>query len=58
MQIKEAWFRSEEKMGEKVPLIARAVGGKVLGPRPGKAIVTFWQGRVEILLRVVITVSG
>lgn len=44
-------------MGEKVPLIARAVGGKVLGPRPGRAIVTFWQGVVEIILRVVIVVS-
>lgn len=45
-------------MGEKVPLIARAVGGKVLGPRPGKAIVSFWQGIVEIILRAAIAVSG
>ena len=44
-------------MGEKVPLIGRAVGGRVLGPRPGKAIVTFWQGIVEIILRVVVMVS-
>ena len=29
-------------------------GGEVLpvGPRPGKAICSFWQGRVEIALRV------
>lgn len=44
-------------MGEKIPLIARAVGGKVLGPRPGRAIVSFWQGIVEIILRVVVAVS-
>ena len=31
--------------------MAEAVAGKVLGPRPGKAIVSFWQGDVEILLR-------
>ena len=44
-------------MGEGVPLIARAVGGRILGPRPGKAIVTFWQGIVEIILRVISIVS-
>jgi len=32
-------------------IMADAVAAKVLGPRPGKAIVSFWQGRVEILLR-------
>ena len=31
--------------------MAEAVAAKVLGPRPGKAIVSFWQGRVEIFLR-------
>ena len=44
-------------MGEKLPLIARAIGGKVIGPRPGKAIISFWQGIVEIILRAVVTVS-
>ena len=45
-------------MGEKVPLIARAVGGRVLGPRPGIAIVTFWQGIVEIILRGIVLVRS
>ena len=35
--------------------MAEAVAGKVLGPRPGKAIVSFWQGDVEILLRCLST---
>ena len=43
--------------GERVPLIARAVGGRVLGPRPGLAIVSFWQGIVEVVLRSVALVS-
>ena len=43
--------------GEKLPLLARAVGGRVLGPRPGKAIVSFWQGIVEIVLRSVALVG-
>ena len=31
-------------------------GGEVLpiGPQPGKAICSFWQGRVEIALRVMV----
>lgn len=33
------------------------VGRKVLGPRPGLAIVSFWQGIVEIALRVATVVS-
>ena len=33
-----------------------AVAGEVLGPRPGLAIVSFSQGIVEVLLRVVATV--
>ncbi len=44
-------------MGEKIPLIARAVGGKIVGPRPGRAIISFWQGVLEIILRVVVSVS-
>ena len=43
--------------GERVPLVARAVGGRVLGPRPGLAIVSFWQGIVEVVLRSVALVS-
>ena len=31
--------------------MAAAIAGEVLGPRPGKAIVSFWQGGVEIGLR-------
>ncbi len=31
--------------------MAEAVAGEVLGPRPGLAIVSFWQGIVEIGLR-------
>lgn len=31
----------------------QAVAGEVLGPRPGIAICSFWQGRVEIFLRIV-----
>ena len=51
-------FQNQEKMpGEKLPLLARAVGGRVLGPRPGKAIVSFWQGIVEIVLRSVALVG-
>ena len=38
--------------------MAAAVAGEVLGPRPGKAICSFWQGNVEIDLRfAVIAVS-
>ena len=44
--------------GEKIPLLARVAGGRVLGPRPGMAIVSFWQGIVEIVLRAVALVSG
>ena len=44
-------------MGERAPLLARAVGGKVLGPRPGLAIVSFWQGILEIVLRTLALVS-
>ena len=33
-----------------------AVAGEVLGPRPGLAVVSFSQGIVEIILRVVATV--
>ena len=33
------------------------VGRKVLGPHPGLAIVKFWQGVVEIILRVITLVS-
>ena len=46
-----------EIMGERAPLLARAVGGKVLGPRPGLAIVSFWQGILEIILRALALVS-
>ena len=44
-------------MGERAPLLARAVGGKVLGPRPGLAILSFWQGILEIVLRTLALVS-
>ena len=44
-------------MGERAPLLAKAVGGKVLGPRPGLAIVSFWQGILEIVLRALALVS-
>ena len=37
--------------------MAKAVGGKVLGPRPGLAIVSFWQGILEIVLRALALVS-
>ena len=47
----------QEIMGERAPLLARAVGGKVLGPRPGLAIVSFWQGILEIILRALALVS-
>ena len=47
----------QEVMGERAPLLARAVGGKVLGPRPGLAIVSFWQGILEIILRALALVS-
>ncbi len=36
--------------------MAQAVAGAVLGPRPGKAICSFCQGRVEILLRIIAVV--
>lgn len=29
----------------------------VMGPRPGLAIVKFWQGVVEIVLRILVIVS-
>lgn len=45
------------RMGERAPLLAKAVGGKVLGPRPGLAIVSFWQGILEIVLRALALVS-
>ena len=45
------------RMGERAPLLAKAVGGKVLGPRPGLAIVSFWQGILEIVLRTLALVS-
>ena len=32
--------------------MAEAVAGAVLGPRPGWAICSFWQGKVEIVLRI------
>lgn len=32
--------------------LAGKVAGKVLGPRPGLAIVSFWGGRIEIILRI------
>ena len=44
-------------MGERAPLLARAVGGRVLGPRPGLAILSFWQGILEIVLRTLALVS-
>ena len=37
--------------------MADAVASEALGPRPGIAIVSFWQGIVEIVLRVVTAVS-
>ncbi len=43
--------------GERIPLLARIGGSRVLGPRPGKAIVSFWQGIVEIVLRAIAVVS-
>ena len=30
---------------------------KVMGPRPGLAILKFWQGVVEIVLRIITIVS-
>ncbi len=44
--------------GERVPLLARVAGRRVLGPKPGRAIVTFWQGIVEIVLRAIALVSN
>ncbi|XP_064393595.1 uncharacterized protein LOC135341057 isoform X2 [Halichondria panicea] len=41
---------------ERVPLLARVAGSRVIGPRPGKAIVSFWQGIIEIILRAIATV--
>ena len=38
--------------------MAAAVAGEVLGPRPGMAIVSFWQGRVEIVARTVAILVG
>lgn len=34
-----------------------AAAATVMGPRPGLAIVKFWQGVVEIVLRVITIVS-
>jgi len=36
--------------------MAAAVAGEVLGPRPGKAICSFWQGTLEIVLWILIPV--
>ena len=33
--------------------MATAIAGQVLGPRPGRAICSFWQGVVEINLRII-----
>ena len=32
--------------------VGAKIAGEILGPRPGLAIVSFMQGRVEILLRI------
>ena len=48
---------NKTRMGERAPLLAKAVGGRVLGPRPGLAIVSFWQGILEIILRALALVS-
>lgn len=32
--------------------LAGKVAGEVLGPRPGLAAVSFWGGRIEIILRI------
>jgi hypothetical protein len=34
------------------------VAGEVLGPQPGRAIITFCGGRIEILLRIIATLFG
>lgn len=36
--------------------MATALAGEVLGPRPGKAIFSLWQGVVEIGLRIVVPI--
>ena len=33
--------------------MAAAVAGEILGPRPGRAICSFWQGGVEMALRII-----
>lgn len=38
--------------------MSSGVGGKVLGPRPGKAACSFKEGIVEIVLRIVNGVSN
>ena len=32
--------------------MAMLLAGEVLGPRPGKAICSFWQGTMEVTLRI------
>ncbi len=32
--------------------------GTVLGPQPGLVILKFWQGVVEIVLRIIVIVSS
>lgn len=38
---------------DKKKIMAAAVAGEILGPRPGKAICSFWQGGMEMALRVI-----
>lgn len=33
--------------------MAAAVAGEILGPRPGRAICSFWQGGMEMTLRII-----
>ncbi len=38
--------------------MSTAIAGQVAGPRPGLDFVKFWQGAVDIGLRIVILVSS
>ena len=46
-------------MSERTDLLERyAAEGRTLGARPGVAILSFWQGALEIVYRIVALVSS
>ena len=41
------------KLTREIQDMAAAVAGEILGPRPGRAICSFWQGGMEMALRII-----